>query len=48
MPRIRRIPIRAAERLAVVAARSRHWALLYVVLLFYGVPALFALLNQIL
>lgn len=48
LPRLRRIPIRAAERLAVVAARSRQWALLYVLLLFYGIPALFALLNQIL
>jgi len=48
IPRIRAIPIRAAERLAAVATRSRQWALLYVILLFYGVPALFALLNQIL
>lgn len=46
--RIRNIPIRAAERLAGIAVRSRRWALLYVILLFYGVPALFAVLNQIL
>jgi len=46
--RIRNIPIRAAERLAEIAVRSRRWALLYVILLFYGLPALFAVLNQIL
>ena len=46
--RIRNLPILAAERLADVATGSRRWALLYVLLLFYGVPALFALLNQIL
>lgn len=46
--RIRNIPIRAAERLADIAVKSRRWALVYVILLFYGVPALFALLNQIL
>ena len=46
--RIRNLPVRAAERLAGVAVRSRRWALLYVLLLFYGVPAIFALLNQIL
>lgn len=46
--RIRNIPVHAAEWLASIAVRSRRWALLYVLLLFYGVPALFALLNQIL
>lgn len=46
--RIRNIPVRASEWLASIAVRSRRWALLYVLLLFYGVPALFALLNQIL
>ncbi len=44
--RIRNIPLEAARRLARVAIRSRRYALLYVVLLFYGVPALFAFLNQ--
>ena len=48
VPRIRNIPIRAAERLASVAVASRRWALLYVVILFYGVPTIFALLNQVL
>jgi len=47
-PRIRQIPLTAAERLASVAVRSRRWALLYVLILFYGVPAVFAVLNQIL
>ncbi|TFG65938.1 MAG: Na/Pi cotransporter family protein, partial [Gemmatimonadales bacterium] len=48
VPRIRSIPLRAAELLASKAVASRHWALLYVVILFYGIPALFAVLNQIL
>jgi sodium-dependent phosphate cotransporter len=46
--RIRNIPLTAARRLAAVAVRSRRYAILYVVLLFYGVPALFAVLNRLL
>jgi sodium-dependent phosphate cotransporter len=46
--RIRNIPLAAARRLAAVAVRSRRWALLYVTILFYGIPALFALLNRLL
>jgi len=46
VPQIRRIPLGAAEGLARLAVRSRIWALLYVALLFYGLPALFALLNR--
>ncbi|NIN71164.1 MAG: Na/Pi cotransporter family protein [Gemmatimonadetes bacterium] len=46
--RIRNIPLTAARRLAAVAVRSRRWAILYVALLFYGVPALFAVLNRLL
>ena len=42
---IRRIPLLAAERLAEVAVRSRGWAIAYVVVLFYGVPAVFAFLH---
>ncbi len=47
-PRIRKIPLTAARRLAAVAVRSRSWAILYVIGLFYGVPALFAVLNRLL
>lgn len=47
-PRIRNVPLVAAQRLASIAVRSRRWALLYVLILFYGVPALFAVLNQVL
>ncbi len=46
--RIRRLPLAAAERLAVTATKSRRWALLYVVVLFYVLPALFAALNRVL
>jgi sodium-dependent phosphate cotransporter len=42
IPAIRRLPIMAAEKLAGAAMRSRHWALVYIVILFYGLPALFA------
>jgi sodium-dependent phosphate cotransporter len=47
-PRIRNIPLEAARRLANVAVRSRKYALLYVVILFYGLPALLATLNRLL
>jgi sodium-dependent phosphate cotransporter len=46
VPAIRRIPLAAAEKLAEIATRSRKWAILYVMILFYGVPALFALLDR--
>jgi sodium-dependent phosphate cotransporter len=44
--RIRRIPLDAARKLAEIAVSSRQWALLYVIILFYGVPALFAFLFR--
>jgi hypothetical protein len=43
---MRQLPLLAAERLAGVAVASRRFALLYVLGLFYGVPAIFALLNR--
>ncbi|MDT8436458.1 MAG: Na/Pi symporter [Gemmatimonadota bacterium] len=46
--RLRRIPLRLARRLAGVAVRSRRWALLYVIGLFYGLPAVLALLDHFL
>ena len=45
--RIRNLPLMAARKLADVAVESRKWALLYVVVLFYGLPATFAVLNKI-
>ena len=44
--RVRRIPLAAARWLANTAAESRKWALVYVALLFYGLPALFAVINN--
>ena len=46
IPRIREIPIRAAERLAEFASRSRGWAIAYIILLFYGIPALLAFVSN--
>ncbi len=43
---IRNVPLAGAEWLAGTAVRSRKWALIYVVVLFYGVPAFFAVLNR--
>jgi sodium-dependent phosphate cotransporter len=43
---IRNLPLAGAERLAGVAVNSRHWALVYVLILFYGLPALFAFLDR--
>ncbi len=45
IPMIRNLPIRAAQKLADLAVRSRLLALLYVASLFYLLPAVFALLN---
>lgn len=45
--RIRNVPLRAARWLADTAVESRVLALAYVVLLFYGLPALFAILNSL-
>jgi sodium-dependent phosphate cotransporter len=44
---IRRAPLTAARKLADVAVRSRVLALAYVAILFYVLPALFALLNRL-
>ncbi|NIV24089.1 MAG: hypothetical protein GWN51_10645 [Gemmatimonadetes bacterium] len=46
--RIRNLPLTGARRLAAVAVRSRTYALLYIIMLFYGLPALLAVLNQLL
>lgn len=46
IPAIRRIPLACASGLAKVAERSRSVAIVYVVILFYGLPALFAFLNE--
>ncbi len=45
---IRRIPLRMARSLAGVAVKSKVTAIGYVVLLFYAVPVLFAVLNEML
>ena len=47
IPFIRRLPLVAAERLSQVAVESRKWALLYVVGLFYGVPAALVFLDRL-
>ena len=45
---IRNIPLRLAEGMANFAVRSRGWALAYVLFLFYGVPAMFAVIGRML
>lgn len=47
-PPIRRIPLNGARWIAGVALRKRGWAIVYILLLFYGVPALFAFLDRLL
>ncbi len=44
---IRNIPLAAAQKMADIAVVSRIWALVYVVLLFYVLPAFFAFLNSV-
>ncbi len=46
VPRIRAIPVAASEWLATVATRSRGWALIYVVGVFYLLPGLLAFLTN--
>ncbi len=46
--RIREIPLAAARWLANTVAESRRWAIIYVVAFFYGLPAVFAVLNNLL
>ncbi len=48
VPFMRALPLAAASRLAGVAAESRRWALAYVLGLFYLLPAVLALANQVL
>jgi sodium-dependent phosphate cotransporter len=45
---IRRLPLNAASKLADVATESKSLAIFYVVGLFYAVPVVFAVLNEIL
>ena len=47
LPFLRRLPLAAAEKLAQVAVRSRKWAVLYVVGLFYGLPAALVFLDRL-
>ncbi|MDX1674883.1 MAG: Na/Pi symporter, partial [Longimicrobiales bacterium] len=44
--RLRSLPLDAARTLANVAVRSKALAIAYVLILFYGVPALFAILGH--
>lgn len=46
--RVRNIPLTAARRLAALAVQSKRWAIFYVIVLFYGLPAFFAVLNRLL
>ncbi len=45
---IRNIPLAAARKMADIAVESRQWALVYILLMFYAVPALFAIANRLL
>lgn len=45
--RIRNLPLKAARALADIAARSKLLAIAFVVVLFYGLPALFAILGHV-
>jgi len=45
--RIRRMPLAAARWLADTATKSRRWAIIYVAIMFYGLPAVFALLKNL-
>lgn len=44
--RVREVPLNAARGLARLAVKSKPLAISYILVLFYGLPALFALLNR--
>lgn len=46
IPAVREIPLGLARWFAGVARQSRGWAVVYIVVLFYGLPSLFAFLSQ--
>lgn len=45
---IRNIPLAAARKMADIAVESRKWALVYILLMFYALPALFAIAHRLL
>ena len=48
IPAVRRLPLVGAEWIASVAINSKQWALFYVLILFYAVPGLLALVHRML
>ena len=46
-PRVRQVPLAAARSLASLAVRSRKMAILYVLGMFYGLPALLIALSRL-
>jgi sodium-dependent phosphate cotransporter len=44
-PSMRRLPLSGAAGLAALAVRSRLWTVVFVVAVFYGLPALLAVLD---
>jgi sodium-dependent phosphate cotransporter len=44
---MRNLPLTAARKLADVATRSKALAIMYVVVLFYGIPAMFAIFGHV-
>lgn len=46
IPAVREIPLGLARWFAGVARQSRGWAVVYIVVLFYGLPSLFAFLSR--
>lgn len=47
IPRAIEVPIGMAQRLAVVADRSKRWAFFYIVGMFYGLPALIFFISTL-
>lgn len=45
---IRRVPLRLARRLTQLALRSRRWTVVWIALLFYGLPALCIAISRLL
>ena len=46
IPKAIEVPLTLAARMAAIADRSKRWAILYIVGIFYGLPALLFMISK--
>lgn len=47
IPKIRRIPVRIAEKISSIVVEHRKWAIVYALFLFYGLPLAIIILDRL-